>query len=116
MENLSNKFKLTDEGDVKSYIGMNAIKYLNGTITMWLTAIIDKILNSLGILDESKMYVTPANVILTKYEYGHRSKQEWHYCSVIVQMIYFSVRTRPDILFDVHQCAKYSIYPKKTNE
>ena len=42
-------------------------------------AIIDKILNSLGIDDEFKMHGTPANVILTKYEDGNGNKQEWHY-------------------------------------
>ena len=31
-------------------------------------------------------------------------------------MNYFSGKTRPAILFDVHQCAKYSIYPKLSHE
>ena len=32
---------------------------------------------------------------------------------MIGQMNYLSGTTRPDILFSVHQCAKYSIDPKK---
>ena len=39
--------------------------------------------------------------------------QEWHYCSVVGQMNYLAGTTRPDIIFDVYQCVKYSIYPKQ---
>ena len=31
-------------------------------------------------------------------------------------MNYLAVTTRPDILFAVHQCAKYIIYPKQSHE
>ena len=62
------------------------------------------------------MHDTPENVILTKHEYGNGRKEEWQYCSVIVQMNYLSGTTRPDILFSMHQCAKYSIYPKQSHE
>ena len=62
------------------------------------------------------MHDTPENVILTKHEYGNGRKKEWQYCSVIVQMNYLSGTTRPDILFSMHQCAKYSIDPKKSHE
>ena len=31
-------------------------------------------------------------------------------------MNYFVETTRPDILFDVHQCANYTIYPKQSHE
>ena len=65
---LSNTFKLTNKGGVKSYIGMNASKYPNGTITTSQPAIINKILNTLRICDESKMHDTTANVILKKDE------------------------------------------------
>ena len=40
LKNLSKTFKLTDEGDVKSYLGMNSRKYPNVTITMSQPAII----------------------------------------------------------------------------
>ena len=52
LRNISKEFKLTDKGDVKSYLGRDVSKYPNGTITMSQPAIIDKILNSLGIHDE----------------------------------------------------------------
>ena len=108
---LSNTFKLTNKGGVKSYIGMNASKYPNGTITTSQPAIINKILNTLRICDESKMHDTTANVILKKDENGNGRKQECHYWSVIVQINHLDGTTRPDIIFSVHQFAKYRIYP-----
>ena len=54
LKNISKTFKLNDDGDVDSYIGTNVRKSPNGTITMSQPAIIDKILDSLGIFDESK--------------------------------------------------------------
>ena len=79
-------------------------------------AMIDKILNILGICDESKMHDTPANVILKKEEDGNGSKQECHYCSVIFQMNDLVGATRPDILFTLHQYAKYRIDTKQSHE
>ena len=64
-------------------------------ITMSQPTIIDKILNSLGICDESKIQDTPANFILTKYEDGNGRNQEFHYCSVIGQIYYIYGTTRP---------------------
>ena len=62
------------------------------------------------------MHDTPANVILTKDEYVNWRKQERHYSSVIGQMNYLDGTTRLDIIFSVHQCAKYSIDPKQFHE
>ena len=115
LKNLSKTFKLTDERGVKSYLGMNVKKDPNGTITMSQPAIIDKILNSLGIFDRSKTHDTPANVILTKYEDGNGRKQEWRYCSVIGQNSYLSGTNIPGILVDMHQCSKYIIDSKQSH-
>ena len=54
LTNLSKTFKLTDEGVIKSYLGMNVIKDSNGTTTI----------------------SQPENVILTKYENVNGGKQE----------------------------------------
>ena len=108
IENLSKTFKLTDEGGVQYYPGTNYRKYPNQTIIMSQSEINDKILNRLYICDESRMHDTPANVILTKDEDGNGRKQRWHYCAVIVQIYYLAGTTRPNIIFPVHQCVKYS--------
>ena len=116
MKNLSKTFNLTDEGDVKSYLGMNISKDTNGTITMSQPAIIDKILNSFGICDESNMHDTSANFILKKDENENGRKKEWHYSSVFGQINYLAETTRPNILFAKHQCAKYIIHQKQSHK
>ena len=52
LKNLSKTFNLTDEGDVKSYLVMNARKYPKRIITMSQPAIIYNISNSLGTCNE----------------------------------------------------------------
>ena len=59
LKHLSKTINLTDEIDVQYYLGINVINNPNGTITTRQPAIIEKILNSLGICDESKMNDTP---------------------------------------------------------
>ena len=59
------------------------------------------------------MHDTPENVVLKKDEDGNGRKKEWKYLSVIGQINYLSGTTIPDIIFAVHQCAKYIIYPKQ---
>ena len=78
--------------------------------------IIEKILNRLGIFDESKIHDTPANVILTKDKYGNGRKQELHYRSGIAQMNDLAVTNIYNILFAVHQCAKYSMDTNQSHE
>ena len=116
LENPSKTFKLTNQVDVKSYIGKNFIIYANGTINIIQHAIIYKILNSLGICYESKMYDTPEIFILTRDEDGNGRKLEWHYSSVIGKMNYLSGTTRNDILFAVNEFETYIIYPKQSHE
>ena len=80
------------------------------------STIIEKILNSLCIWDESKMNDKPENDVLTGDKDKNGRKQEWNYCSVIVQMNYLAETTRPDIISAVHQWSKYSINPKQPHE
>ena len=107
---------MTDKGGVNYYLGMNVSKDPNVTITMSQPAIIDKILNRLGIFDESKVHDVPTNFILTRDKYGNGRNKEWHYRSVIGQMNYHAGKTRPDIIFALHKCAKYIIYTKQSHE
>ena len=53
------------------YLHLQAGFNIDETITMIQPEIIDTILNSLGICNESKMHDTPASVILEKDEYGN---------------------------------------------
>ena len=50
---------------------------------------------------------TLANNILHKDPEGPARKQSWNYRSVIGMLNFLSASTRPDILFAVHQCARF---------
>ena len=97
LKNQSKIFKMTNEGGVRSYPGINVIRDPNVTITKRQPANIKKILNRLGICDESKMHDTQTNFILTIYEDGNGREQDWRYPSVIGQMKNLSETTGPDI-------------------
>ena len=59
---------------------------------------------------------TPANVTLTKPASGEDRNQSWNYQSIISMMMFLASSTRPDILFAVHQCAKFNSCPKRIHE
>ena len=62
------------------------------------------------------MYDTPANVILGRDEKGKKRAQTWNYRSVIGMVNYFAATSRPDMLFAVHQCARFCSNPMRSRE
>ena len=62
------------------------------------------------------MHDTPANVTLHKDESVKKRAQSWNYRSVIGMMSCLASTSRPDILFAVHQCARFSSCPKRSHE
>ena len=77
---------------------------------------IQRIIDALGIQDESKMHDTPTNVILNRDESGKKQTQDWNYRSLIGMMSYLASTPRPGILFPVHQCARFCSCPKRSHE
>ena len=118
LDNLRKIFKLTDEGaDINAFLGIKVDKGENGSITMTQPALIKRILNDLSLLDGNcKLHDTPANVTLNKMSSGEERNQTWNYRSVIGMMMFLASSTRPDILFAVHQCAKFNSCPKRVHE
>ena len=117
----SDGFLLKDEGDAKDFLGVQIEKKtVNGktTITMTQPAIIESILEDLGLTDTPKVKSTPAQEILhaDPEGAGRKEYQQWNYRSVIGKLNYLAMNTRPDISFAVHQCAKYCNNPKMIHE
>ena len=116
---LQDNFILTDEGEVSTYLGVQVVKDdEDGTLTLTQPFPIDRILQSLGsAVKDANTKRTPAQFkhILHKYEFGPARKQDWNYRSVIGMLNYLAA-TRPDILFAVHQCARFSSNPKLSHE
>ena len=118
--NLQQQFTLTEEEDVSAYLGVKLeIDDKTGTVTMSQPFLIEKIIGALGdAVTEANVKDSPAvfKEILHKDEDGPERRQTWHYRSVIGMLNYLAASTRPDILFAVHQCARFSANPKLSHE
>jgi hypothetical protein len=117
---LEKNFILTDEGEVSTYLGVQVEHDKeSGSISLTQPFLIERILKALGnAVKDANIKRTPAQhkVILSKDEFGPARKQEWNYRSLIGMLNYLAASTRPDILFAVHQCARFSSDPKLSHE
>ena len=112
-------FKLTDVcPDVNAFLGIKVDRdESKGTLTTTQLALIARILKELSLDGENaKMHNTPANQVLVKNPKDPNRTQDWNYWSVIGMIIILASSTRPDILFSVHQCAKFNSYLRKSHE
>ena len=66
IKSLEDKFGLTDEGNLKTFLGVNFIQEDKNTLEINQPHLIECILEALSLNDNSKMHDTPANTILYK--------------------------------------------------
>ena len=112
-------FTLTDEGDVSTYLGVQvSLDEKTNTIDLKQPFLIERIIDAIKCNPHLTGKDTPvlANNILHKDSDGPDRKQAWNYRSIIGMLNFLSAITRPDILFAVHQCARFSNYPKLIHE
>jgi len=112
IKSLEDSFKLTDEGDLSAYLGIDITKNENSTWTLSQPYLIDRILKALHLEDDSKVHDTPATEILTSDKKGEPFNENWHYRSVQGMLTYLAGSTRPDIQFAVHQTSRFCNDPK----
>ena len=63
-------------------------------------------------MQESNIKYTPAEKEpLHKDLDGSPCCEEWDYRSIVGMLLYLAGSTRPDIAYDVHQCARFSHNP-----
>ena len=115
---------LTDEGDLSTYLGIEVKmrnqerKNGNGLAENSLPQpfLIHRIIGVLG-LSDSRQHTTPAesNNLLHKDEEGPVRTDHWSFQSVI-GMLNYLCGTRLDILFAVHQCARFCEYSRLSYE
>ena len=107
-------FDLTDEGEVDSFLGIKIDTADDGTITMSQPALIETIIKSLGLEDDSKQHKTPAvSPPLQKYKESAPFIEKWSYRSLIGMLTYLARNTRPDLEYAVHQCARFQSDPRE---
>lgn len=118
--NLKKKFTLSEEDDVSAYLGVKMdINEESGKVTMSQPFLTDRIIELLGdSVKDANVKDTPAvyKEILHKDELGPERKQSWKYRSAIGMLNYLAATTRPDILYAVHQCARFSANPRLSHE
>jgi hypothetical protein len=117
---LKRKFTLSEEGDVSAYLGVKMdLNIETGQVTMSQPFLIQRIIELLGdAISEANIKDTPAvyKEILHKDELGPHRKQSWKYRSAIGMLNYLAASTRPDCLYAVHQCARFSADPRLSHE
>ena len=110
-------FELTDKGDVEAFLGVQVEQLEDGTIKMSQPDLINRVIEALGLDNQSKQHKTPAvSPPLHAHKNGAPREKTWNYRSVIGMLTYISRNTRPDIEYAVHQCARFQIDPKKAHE
>ena len=108
---------MTDEGSVENYLGVKVGKK-QGSITLSQPFLIRRILDAVGGMENANVKSTPAQykAILNKDLDGPQRKQEWSYRSVVGMLNYLVNCTRLDLLFSVHQCARFAANPMLSHE
>ena len=110
--------KLTDEGTMETYLGIQIDKHENGGFTMSQPYLIDRIIGAIQGMKDAKISKSPASstVTLSKDLNGEKRKEEWNYRSVIGMLNYLVNSTQPDLAYSVHQCARFANDPKRSHE
>jgi hypothetical protein len=117
MQELGKRFDITNEGDIDEYLGVKVTRMPDRTISLAQPHLIDSIIADLGFKENTKGKDTPApsTANINQDLDGLAHNESWEYRSVIGKLNFLEKSTRPDIAFAVHQCARYSINPKRSH-
>jgi len=108
--------KITVEGNVADFLGVNIDRRDNGIIKLSQPRLIDQILKDLRLDgDNVALKDTPASPsnILRKFPESEPFDNHFNYRSVIGKLGYVDKGSWPDIAYAVHQCARFASDPKK---
>ena len=108
--------KLTVEDDIYAFLGVEVDRKSNGDVELRQRGLIDKILVTCGMVD-CNTKTTPCNQVpLGSDPSGDPVTGKFEYASVVGMLMYLSSNSRPDIQYAVHQCARFTHFPKKSHE
>jgi hypothetical protein len=105
---------IEDQGHPADYVGVNIKKKRDGTYEFTQRALIDAIIDDVKIGDSYTKPV-PAKVTLQLHAFRDSPKFQgnFNYRSAVGKLNYLGQTTRPDIMYAVHQVAKYSADPRQ---
>ena len=114
---LQKKFKMTSEKSVEHYLGLEITQTPDHEIHLRKPGLINKVIQLCGLTEESNQHRTPAGIILQPSTETDATRQyNWNYRQVIGVLNYIAASTRPDIMFAVHQCARFTQNPSHKHE
>ncbi len=110
-------FKLTDEGDVNKFLGVEITHLDDNSFELSQPFFIDRILNFLGLCknefktDTNSSSTPVAKGLLHCDLLGKGHKYSWKYCMAVGMLSYLQNTSHPEISMAVHQMARFSNNP-----
>jgi hypothetical protein len=107
---------IKDQGHPADYVRVNISKLQDGSYKFTQRALIDSIINDVG-LNDSKSKPVPAKVSLQLHAFKVNPPfdMDFNYRSAVGKLNYLAQTTQPDIMYAMHQIAKYSSDPGQTH-
>jgi hypothetical protein len=114
-------YNLTDDGDLKDYLGTRFDRHDDGSISLSQPKMIERVLKIVGLdptCNRTKLHDTPASEheLLDDDPDGIERVQTWNYRSVVGCLSYIQAMIRPDVTMAVQQCARFCNNPKRKHE
>ena len=111
------KYDITDEGTVDEYLGVKLETQPDGQIKLSQPHLIQQIIDDMGFRENSTTKDTPAlsTQVLQRDNNGKPFDEAWEYQSIIGKLNFLEKSTCLDLAYSVHQCARFSINPKKSH-
>ncbi len=105
---------IEDQGHPANYVGVNTKKMKDGSYEFTQQALIDSIIQDVG-LNDAKTKPVPAKVaqLLHAHKDAPSFDLDFNYHSVVGKLNYLAQTNHPDIMYAVHQIAKFSADPRE---
>jgi hypothetical protein len=118
---LQTDYDLTDDGELKDYLGTRFERHTDGSISLTQPKMIERVLHVVGLDPTStrtKLHDTPASdhKLLDNDPDAAARQQKWNYRSAVGCLSYTQAMIRPDITMAVQQCARFCNDPKQEHE
>ena len=115
IKDLQKDFSLEPKEDVEAFLGIQICRTGNH-IEFTQPGLIDRILLLCG-MENYNTKATPADETpLGTNKNGAEQVETWNYSSAIGMLLYLASNARPDIMFAVHQCARFTHCAKHSHE
>ena len=109
-------YDIENRGNLQDYLGIHVERLSGNKIKLSQPHLIDQIIAQVGLAGSKKTKRTPAaKHILSRFPNEEPFDERFHYRSVVGKLNFLEKSTRPDISYATHQCARFSIDPKKSH-